>query len=243
MRQLLGLLAVWFALFVPGYAIADHELKVIYKERPSYYTKNDNGEMDGLVNGPVALALQLAGVEAVWEELPWNRQLRAIELDEEPVCSPGWFRNETREAFAKFSEPIYQDKPQILVARMAELGGLSGPPLSEILDQPDRILGVKRGYSYGSEVDIMIRDSQAAKEVTDQPIAGMINMLIRERFDFFLVAPEEYSVVGAALSGERDRVGTIRLADVPAGNRRYLMCSKSVDDELIQRFNTALAAP
>ena len=70
--------------------------------------------------------------------------------------------------------------------------------------------------------------------------SAMVEMVRFNRADFMFVAEEEaaYLVEEAGLSAREFHL--IRFADVPRGERRHIMCSKQVPDEVIARLNRVI---
>ena len=67
-----------------------------------------------------------------------------------------------REKFAKFSTPVYQDRPQVIVMRADNSHRINHPTLAALFADKNLKLGAKLGYSYGSFVDglMVAKDGQ-----------------------------------------------------------------------------------
>jgi polar amino acid transport system substrate-binding protein len=65
-------------------------------------------------------------------------------------------------------------------------------------------------------------------------------MLAKERMTYLLVAPEEISTLITSNKLNTADFTVFRLADIPAGNKRYIMCSKGVDQEVIDKINLSI---
>src|SRR5262249_18054259 len=104
-------------LATSGVARADDALILYYHERPPYSAKQPDGSVHGITADVAATALQAAGVTFRWADLPPARQLEVIRRGETRVCGLGWFKSPEREGFAKFTGPIYHDRPALVVAR------------------------------------------------------------------------------------------------------------------------------
>ena len=228
-------------LFAPLAASAEDRLKLLYEDRPPYYVTENDGKVRGLAIDPVAAALAKAGIGPVWRVTSAKRQITAIQANREPVCSPGWFKKPEREAFAKFSDPIYQDRPQVIVTRTDNAPRINHGTLEKLLQDPNLTMGVKLGYSYGQFIDGLIERLEPVTMRSSQDTGGLIRMLVGRRFDYMLAAPEEFSSLVERLGIAGKDIVSITLSDIPAGNRRYLMCSKQVSGEWLARFNAALA--
>jgi hypothetical protein len=100
----------------------------------------------------------------------------------------------------------------------------------------------KTGYSYGAEIDGKIA-AQAPKlraDASDNRI--MLGMVSRARVDYMIMAEEEAKIL-LAQADFATGLAIYHLANPPAGEYRYLMCSKSVPDALIERINRAITPP
>jgi uncharacterized protein (TIGR02285 family) len=214
-------------------------LQILYSVRPPYYIVEENGNFSGLVSGPVFETLKQAGIKSDWKVLSPKRQLEAIRQDLGPACSPGWFKKPEREEFAKFSVPVYRDRPQILVMRPADHRNLKHEKITALLADPKYRLGVKLGYSYGGFFDGLIKDLKPKTISTSQDLSGMAKMLQGKRFDYFITTPEEFQVLFSTDQRSRSDVVAAEFNDIPPGNHRYLMCSKSVPDNVLETFNRA----
>ncbi|NQV98448.1 MAG: transporter substrate-binding domain-containing protein [Rhodospirillales bacterium] len=222
-------------------ASAEPTLKLVYADRLPYYITTSDNRVDGLVAGVVARALDKAGIAYRWESQPPKRQLETIRRDLDRVCSPGWFRNPERETFAKFSDPVYQDLPQIAIIRGDDRAMFGKPTLDALFLNRDLWFGVKQGYSYGAYVDSLISKYAPNVRRSPQDALGMVRMLLARRFDYTLAAPEEFTSLVAQMRSNGQNILAIELKGAPPGNTRYLMCSKKVEDSLLAGFNDALS--
>lgn len=214
-------------------------ITVAYNERPPYLVSNPDGTVSGLTATPVANAFHQAQIPFVWEKNPTNRQLQILKESGGMYCAVGWFKNPAREKFAKFTKAVYRDKPSIVIANL----NFSAPPdtsLAEILTRPDVHVLVKDQYSYGPYVDGLFARLKPALVQTTAENINMIRMIKVGRADFMLASEEEasYFVEQAGFSVKDFQL--LKFKDMPAGEKRYLMCSKDVPDELINQLNKAI---
>ena len=210
---------------------------------PPYYVTNTDGSVGGLVAGPVREAFDDAGISVAWKIRPGKRQIETIRQNRTAVCSPGWFKKPEREAFAKFSNVVYQDLPQVVIIRTKDLGVFDHPTLATLFADTDHSFGIKLGYSHGGFIDDLIAKHTPRVQRTSKDVQRMVRMLMSQRFDYMLVAEEEFESLQTNLTDVADTISALQMPDIPPGNKRYLMCSKKVSDAVIQRFNAALAAP
>jgi len=234
-----------YVFFLAGGMVAStaqaEVLRIIYADRAPYYLTNADGTVAGLVSGKVDQALKQAGIEADWEYQSSKRQIGFVKSGKGNICTPGWFKKPEREIFAKFSDPVYRDKPQIIVVRDKDKSRFTHKTLDELMSDPTFKMGAKLGYSYGAFVDGLLKTHNPRTITTSQDNVGMVKMLNRNRFDYFISTPEEAQAVQTELKISKGVITILPLSDFPQGNFRYLMCSKAVSEDIIQRFNKALA--
>jgi hypothetical protein len=87
-----------------------------YNERPPYLVTTERG-VGGLTGDPATIAFERSNIPFQWNQTPSKRQIYLLQQNRGRDCLVGWFKNMEREEFAKFTLPIYRDKPQIALAR------------------------------------------------------------------------------------------------------------------------------
>lgn len=231
---------VFVLLFSISECLADCTLIMLhYHERVPYVMTTENG-VEGLTATPTAAAFKKSGIPFQWKNTPPKRQMKVIENNEGCDCAVGWFKNPEREKFAQFTHYIYQDKPQIALARADNENLQNGVNVDSVLSNTKLILGVKDGYSYGSFLDAKIVQH---KPVTDSTSTENINMLKKihaGRGDYFFIAPEEAEELIESSGLAKKNFKYITFSDMPEGEKRYIMCSQKVADEVIEKFNTSI---
>jgi polar amino acid transport system substrate-binding protein len=105
---------ILLTVFVPFFAHAE-VLTVSYLDRPPYYYTDKDGNPSGFLVELAREVFRDAGIEVAWKELPPNRVMYERRKKRASHCSIGWFRTQEREAYAKFSIPVYQDKPLVIM--------------------------------------------------------------------------------------------------------------------------------
>ena len=222
-------------------ARADEALTIYYNERPPYLvTATDGSGVGGLTATPAGRAVHLAGLQVRWSKLPSNRQLAVIKDNKEIACAIGWFRNAEREAYAKFSHPLYQDRPTVALAR----GGFQpqAERLADELREHRPMVLLKDGFSYGPFIDGLMKQLRPPTMSTTVENWQMVRMIAAQRADFMYVSEEEagYFIDQAGMAPGDVKI--VRFADMPAGERRHLMCTRLMPDEWLARINKALPA-
>lgn len=194
----------------------------------------------GLCADPAKAAFEKAGVSLHWQKTPAKRQLDILKANTSKDCLLGWFKNPAREEFAKFSLCIYQDKPTIALARSDNAKIVSGISLEGILSNPELMLLRKNGYSYGQFVDTKISELHPKQEITHAENMGMIKMIHSKRADYFFISEEEAKELTTSSGLPQADFKFIRFSNMPNGNKRYLLFSKKVNDEVIEAINVAI---
>ena len=240
MKRAAGLLVVLvFHLSVTACFAECNRITVHYHERIPYVRTTPTG-VEGLTATPVSIVFNKSGIFFRWEKTPSKRQLKMIEKNRGCDCAVGWFKNPDREKFGKYTYSIYQDKPQIALAR-ADNGKLkNNMTVDTILSNRELTLGIKDGYSYGTFLDAKIAKHNPVIDSTVNENINMLKKIHSGRGDYFFIAPEE--AVGLIKSSglpEKD-FKYIAFSDMPEGEKRYILCSRSVRDEDIERLNKAI---
>ena len=214
-------------------------ITIHYHERFPYYVTGPLG-VYGLCSDPAKLAFKKAGIPFRWEKTPAKRQLDIIKNNRSRDCLLGWFKNSEREKFAKYSLYIYMDKPAIALARADNKEIIPGRPLEETLFNVNLILLRKNGYSYGQFVDAKIAELNPKQEITNAENVGMLKMIHSKRADYFFISEEEAEELTASSGLPKTDFKYIKFSNMPQGNKRYLLFSKKVEDEVIDKINAAI---
>lgn len=214
-------------------------ITVHYHERTPYYNTGADGVF-GVCADPVNIAFRRAGVPFRWQRTPAKRQLDIIRQDKGMDCALGWFKNPERELFGRFSLPVYQDRPTVALARADNDRIVSGAPLEATLSDRDLVLLRKDGYSYGEFIDQKIAMLQPKEVITTGDNLSMLNMVHRYRADYFFIAQEEARALLASSQIQASDFKLVTFSDMPEGNKRYLICSKLVSEELMERIDRAI---
>lgn len=216
-------------------------LTVHYHERVPYYTMAD-GQMSGSCGEPVRLALERAGIPHRWQETPPQRQVMTLRAGNGRDAAIGWFKRADRESFARFSSPIYQDRPYVLLARVDDERFASGRQVAEFLGRRELRLLVKESYSYGATLDAAIALGRPLMEVTTGDNLSMLRVIAAGRADYFFLGEEEaYALLERSEPGAH-ACKIVTLADLPAGAARHLMFSRAVPPDWVERIDRELVA-
>ncbi|MFO7989178.1 MAG: substrate-binding periplasmic protein [Thermodesulfobacteriota bacterium] len=217
----------------------DTDITILYHERPPYYVTGPLG-IYGLCVDPVKKAFSAADIGVEWVKMPAARQLEMLKSNAKNICAIGWFKNPERKKFAVYSHAIYQDKPMIALARSDNLRLISQRSLAQTLENEAVTLLRKDGYSYGQYIDDMILKHGPRQEITTAENIGMLKILHDGLADYFFISEEEAAELIHTSGLLADTFQFIRFTDVPAGNKRYLLFSKSTDKRIVDRVDAAI---
>lgn len=214
-------------------------ITVHYNERPPYLVTTADG-VTGLTGGPTTLAFENSGIPYRWMQTPTKRQIYVLQQNLGQDCIIAWFKNAERETFAKFTLPIYQDKPQIALARADNDKIPAIGKIEEFFTNSELTLLVKDGYSYGDFLDKKIQEYQPSTLVTTNENEGMLRMIHAGHGDYMLIAPEEAEGLISSSEFDAQDFRIIQFSDILSGENRYILCSLQVEDSVIKELNKAI---
>jgi len=213
---------------------------VHFHQRRPFYISGD--KVHGLVIDPIALAFKTAGIPCAWQETPARRQLDIIERNEDESCAAGWFKTPEREAYARYTLPIYQDKPFVAVTRADNEYLAATETLDRVLQERRLQLLVKEGYSYGRLIDERVKALAPRTITTTAENQNILKMIENYRADYSFMTEEEAQDLLTSPEVEAGTFRIVRFSDMPAGGKRYIICSKKVGSEIIARLDAAIRA-
>lgn len=233
---LIGLLS---ATFSP--ASSAEPLSMVFRDKPPY-SYVDNGKQRGFLLERVQQILAAAQVEARYDIIPPKRIFADISANRGEICSFGWYRIPEREAYAKFSLPIHQDKPHVVLAGPRAREAIARHrTLQELMGDSSLMLGVVDGVSYGAEIDALIANFRGPVERALISPLQLARKVSAQRVDFMFIDQEDLEYLAqtnAELSS--DSLRRFSYPDLPAGLKRYILCSQKVPDETMKRINQAI---
>ncbi|MFB9886359.1 substrate-binding periplasmic protein [Balneatrix alpica] len=235
-------LLVVMGLLLPTWVFASCErLNLLYHERPPYQFRGPLGDMQGILVAPLQKALNAAHLPYQWTLTPAKRQLEQIKENQDCSCGLGWFKNPSREGFARFSLYLYQDQAQIALAR-ANTDQLKPNMRVEAALASSLRLGLRDGYSYGHFLDQLMEQLHPPRDSTATSNEQMLRKLQSGRIDYFFIAPEEASELLNRLQLSPSEFEFVYFSNMPSGEKRYLMCTQQLETVWMERLNQAIRA-
>ena len=236
----LSRLLACLSMLAPVLAMADDKITLSFNERPPYLVPGADGSASGLTGTPAAEAFRAAGIDVAWSKVPPNRQLVVIK-EGGPNCAIGWYKTAEREQFAKFTKPIYRDKPTVIIANPKFAVG-DNAKLGDILATKGVRVLVKENFTYGPYIDAALDKVKPAQTKSNGTATQMLQLVNAHSVDFMFASEEEASYLVEQSGIGAGNFKQIKMPDVPVGDDRYIMCSKEVSDDVIGKLNKAIAA-
>ncbi len=116
----------------------------------------------------------------------------------------------------------------------------SNRTVEQTLLNSNLVLLRKNGYSYGEFIDTKITKLNPKQVITNSDNITMLKMIHSRRADYFFIAEEEAYKLIFLPEFKADNFKYIQFNNMPEGNKRYLLFSKMVKDEVILKINTAI---
>ena len=160
-------------------------------------------------------------------------------MDDRAVCAAGWFKTEEREEYARFTIPVYQDQPLVVVGR-SDNPQLWASTFEDLISKPNVKMLAPIDFSFGVEVDGMIEASGLTVRPTSTCSKENLERIVQGFEDFLLISPEELSVTLDQVFGSEQLVKR-SFPDIPFGNTRHIICSMSVSEDQIRLLDEAIA--
>lgn len=233
-----GLLA---ALCLSQSAMADDTLLILFRDKPPY-SYVANGVMSGFLLERTRELLKRAGISGQFMEMPPKRIFQEIQSNKLPVCSFGWYKTPERETYAKFSKPIHQDRPHVVLAATNALDRIKKhKTLASLMVDAGMSLSLADGVSYGPELERLIAAFPGRIDQGSIAPLQVANKVSVHRADFMFIDQEDYDYLMKTNPEFRDeKLVRIEFPDLPAGLKRYILCSRQVSDEVMTRIDAAI---
>jgi uncharacterized protein (TIGR02285 family) len=226
----------WASLALP--AQATEPLALMYYDRPPFMIDGGDGSASGLTVNISNEIMKTAKLDYTWHKFAAKRILELVRENAIHGCGIGWFKNPEREQFARFSKPIYHDKPQVAVAPKKFVLPADTKLFAALAINGTRIL-VKEGFSYGA-IDPLLLKYKPVLISTAGEVVQMMQMIKANRADMTFLPEEEAMYLLGQAGFRADDFNLIKFPDMPPGSTRHLMCSKKVPESVMQQINAAI---
>ncbi|NVM77237.1 uncharacterized protein (TIGR02285 family) [Duganella sp. SG902] len=220
---------------------APTQYTVAWRDKPPYHYI-ENGVPKGFLLARSREIFDSAGLSARFVNEPQKRIWANFQHGATNYCSISWYRLPEREAVAQFSQPIHEDLPHtILIAPGMVRQVQAHATLESLLADPSLTLGAIEGVSYGPVLDQAIKTSKNQLMSRTVETTQMMRMLAVGRASFMFVDREDWDFFRQK---EKSAQNLVRydLPNMPPGLRRYIVCSRDVPPDVMNKLNQAIAA-
>ena len=218
------------------------KLKVFYYDRLPYYG-NVNGKVSGVMVDIAKEIFEKAGIDYEFVYSPSIRVLETLKIPENS-CALGWFKTKEREDIYTYSDDfIYQDKQYSIIINKKKRKVLSEKPKIKEILQSNLVLGLVERYAYGDWLDkkiIECHTKTTRTNIGDDSNLMYKLMILGNRFDYMFAGMEESSYVIKSNSEYSKKLSVVPVADAPNGNLRYILFSKGIDKNILEKINAAI---
>lgn len=227
-------------MLVCNVSVGAQTLTVAWREKPPHQYL-EKGQGKGFLFERATRVFLDAKIPVVFTEEPAKRIWHNFANATHNYCSFGWYKIPERENLVQFSSVFYSDFPHTLVVGPDAIAQVkSHKDLKTLLDDDQLRLAIVDGVSYGVALDPMLK---AAKNKIIRSSASpmvMARMVKANRASYMLIDRDDWDYLKSKDSSLEGNI-QIDMPDMPAGIDRYIICSKDVSLERMQKINDALA--
>jgi len=231
-----------FSILLAGSAVhAAEPLRVVFRDKPPY-SYVESGVQKGFLLEKTQRIFDLAHIKAIFDIMPPKRIFQELQGNDEPICSFGWYKIPAREAYARYSLPIHQDRPHVVLTSPSSVAAIRRhESIQAVMSDPSLVLAVADGVSYGSELDGMIK-TFAGK--VDRALVSPVQVAKKvafKRADLMFIDQDDYDyLMQTSPEFKAADMISISFPDLPAGLKRFILCSQKVSGEDMARINAAI---
>jgi polar amino acid transport system substrate-binding protein len=233
-----AILTVLMALYSAA-ALSAASITVYFEERAPYQMRADTS-VTGLVGTTAAQVFKAAEVPVVWEATSMSRQMHMLRENIGASCVIGWYKNSERQAYAKFTKPIFRDGPIVALVRRQSAFG-PDTSVHRLLTTPGLRVLLRGKYSYGSLIDGALQRIKPHTLASPLPNSQLVELLLGNRGDLMFASEEEAVLLLSHLADKARHLQVLRFSDVMPGETRHIACTRNVPDHTIERLNSAIA--
>ncbi|WP_108651879.1 substrate-binding periplasmic protein [Dongshaea marina] len=227
----------------------EEPIAIYYYDRVPYRIFISKNDASGILVDITKQALKSAGIDYQFRIRPFRRIMRELLSPEVHGCVPGIYKTTKREKLYLYSShPLLVEKPMAIVINIHKASRLPQTPGIKALFTSGLTMGVYNGFSYGKWYDDKMTEYSVKSHILNfvkgeevTRTAHMAKMVAINRVDYTLMAPIEARWILKHNKNIRDQVKILTIRDAPKTNDRYLVCSKAVGLNNMNKINTALS--
>lgn len=237
-RLVLAALCAIHLLGCAGTVRAEQEQLVLMFNDLEPFVVRRGGQVSGFLGEYLTRVLREAQVQALWKNVPWDKQLPTMQQNPVNVCVVAVFKTPERETYLKYSAPIGFDYGFVLVGRRGHKGLLGHTRFKDVVSDPDLNAILQKQTVYSAYINGLITNRDFRK--TSGSMERMIRSLEAGHYDYLI----------ALQSRAKDLLERGNLTDTFALYSHYtdlgepiayhVGCSLATDQALFDRFNGIL---
>lgn len=233
------LVFVFLLISLSWTAYAEELVTVAWRIKPPHQYIVD-GVAQGILLERAKQVFSQTEIKTQFVEEPAKRIWNNFAIGTKNYCSFGWYRIPERESIVQFSSVFHSDPPHTILVSPAALKLVSRhQSLASLLSDSNLTLGIVDAVSYGPELDLMINGSKNKIERSTTLPMNMARMIAANRASFMFIDREDWEYLKGSDEYLRQTV-QVDLSDMPPGLDRYIVCSKDMKPEQMQRINAAM---
>ncbi len=232
------ILIVIIILLIPNFLISkDKILKIYYYERPPFYYTDKDGIAKGIIIDKVKRILKKANIKYSFQSFPVKRIFLLLE-ENYYACSPGWFKTEERLKKFKYTLPFYQSEKMKGVFNK-NINVEEEVSLKKLFTNNYK-LGLISGFNYGPIIEKYLKIFKPKViRITTEP-NNLIKMVALRRLDYTFFSYEHIKEFIKLYPDFAKNLKIVSIKEIKHGIKRYIICSKKVDNKLIEKMNIAI---
>jgi len=228
---------------------AENKIAIYYYDRAPYRIRVSNHNASGILVDITKLAFQKARINFIFRDRPFKRAMIELKNPNTIGCIPGIYKTpEREEVYLYTNKAILQEKPMAIVINKKDTNSLPINPTIKELFTSKLIMGVYSGFSYGKWLDNKIDEYKPTTSVVTfskkqgtTTSANIIEMISINRINYTLMAPIEARWLLKTINDLKDKVDLLAIKNTPDANSRYLVCSKAIGNDNLERINKAIS--
>ncbi len=219
--------------------VAEDVITVAWRIKPPHQYV-ENGVEKGILLERAKQVFSYAQLPHHFVEEPAKRIWNNFSAGTKNYCSFGWYRIPERESLVHFSEVFHTDPPHTLLVSPQSIKQVAAHhTLSSLMNDASLTVGVVDAVSYGPALDTMISNAKNKVERSTTLPMIMARMVGANRASYMFIDREDWEFL-------RDKEESLRLTTqmdlpgMPPGLNRYIVCSKDISAEQMQKINASL---
>lgn len=215
----------------------DSGLILMYSDLEPYVIVEDN-IVSGFLADYLNNVTKDAKIKAIWENVPWERQIPTLKRNQPNVCAVGLVETPERLAYMRFTDFIGIDEAFILMAVKNHQGLLNHKSFHAVLDDQTLKPILKGQAVFSPYINGLLANREF--ETTTSSTPRRVRSLTKNKNTYIIITPYMAENM-LAKNDPKKELGIYRHFDDLGDDVPYsLACSKSTDDDLFNRLNAQI---